>query len=145
MVDGSQWVGEGRHWARQSRASRGWDGPGAIGRLRSLLPWPAIWKTSWHLGLRLHRLALRNFLSLEGAWKSSPIDIFSSWSYHTSCRRGSGSPSRPGAPCTSTAHYSSRARASSSHSPHSRSRARSGKYTISNSGVRGLAPALVLS
>ena len=66
----------------------------------------------WHCGLRLQLLAVRHFLSLGDTWKSSLIDIFSSRGYSTSSRTSSGNISRPGANYTSTAHHSSRVRAS---------------------------------
>lgn len=79
-------------------------------------------------------------------WKArgKAVLLIFSWSYPASCRTNSGSPSGPEAPAPLLP-TAARARASSSHSPHSSSRARSRKYASSNSRVRQLAPALVLS
>lgn len=56
-----------------------------------------------------------SFLFLGDMWRSSPMDdVFSSWNYSSSSRTSSGNISRPGANYTSTAHQSSRVRASPS-------------------------------
>ena len=53
-----------------------------------------------------------SFLFWGNTWKCSPIGIFSPWNFSTSSRTTSGNFSRPGANYTSTAHQSSRVRAS---------------------------------
>lgn len=118
--------GAGSHRAEPPEARVG---SGAMSSLRSLFPPTAVWNTSWGWvpGRRLHRLTERFPVYLEGTWKGSHVhdifshvhDIFSSWSYSTSSRASSRTTSRVSASSHSTAHYSSRARASSSHSSHS--------------------------
>ena len=109
------WMRMGGIWTTQSRAFWGWNWARSneeaqitialdcsLGRLSGA----GIFERSLSGSEKL------SFLFLGDTWKSSPTDVFSSWNYSTSSRTSSGNISRPGANYTSTAHHSSRVRAS---------------------------------
>ncbi|KAB0391107.1 hypothetical protein E2I00_005128 [Balaenoptera physalus] len=112
------------------------DLPAFLGTYRALA-------TTQQDGGHLHQLKMA-VSSILGTWlhhyrprKSNPTDdIFSSWSYSTGSKTSSRNTLRPRATCTSAALYSSRARASSSHSSHLSSKTRSSEYASSNSTTR---------